>query len=188
LLPRCRSRSRISNVDVCGSAARFSPVRRSRAHLPQTAPARQRLGYSTRPLERLALRMQRNPNTTRGAKSRTAKTGVTGRGYTPSLVAPMPQEPHDGGVKGNRRLPSVGATALFQNRSMHERGSVSGSVLNDARLAISQAATRPRRESASIVTAASRTSAVTMYFDAAVKPKRPMPLSMPAITIPPSTP
>src|SRR4029079_6975711 len=39
-----------------------------------------------------------------------------------------------------------------------------------------------------MVTAARRTSAVTMYFEAAVKPKRPMPLSIPAMTIPPSTP
>ena len=52
----------------------------------------------------------------------------------------------------------------------------------------SYVSTRPRRESASIVTAASRTTAVTMNFDAAVYPLRPMPLSIAAITIPPSTP
>jgi hypothetical protein len=39
-----------------------------------------------------------------------------------------------------------------------------------------------------MVTAASNTRAVTMYFEAAVKPMSPMPLSMAAITIPPNTP
>ena len=39
-------------------------------------------------------------------------------------------------------------------------------------------ATRPRRDSASITTAASSTSAVTMYWAEAVNPTRPMPLSM----------
>ena len=46
---------------------------------------------------------------------------------------------------------------------------------------------RPRRARASMVTAASSTRAVTTYLAAALKPSRPMPLSMAAMTRPPST-